>query len=291
MSYKFKFLSGVDTHLLYETFLSAFSDYVQDVSHVTETNFVNRFTRGGVDYDTSVGVYYEGKLVGFTMIALDNFKGSYAAFDAMTGLVKEHRGKGLAKEIFEHALPRLREKGVKDFYLEVIQKNKPAVRAYEKTGFAIEREMDAFGLPADAAPLEIPAGVEVEIRSIEREDLHRAAGFFDWQPSWENSLASIQRVPDEVICLGAFQGAKLIGALAHHPASTWLLSLAVDPAARRQGVGTALLAALQARLGEKRNTIKVINVDHADEGMLRFLERTGFEFLINQFEMKLAIEA
>lgn len=291
MTYEFKFLSGVDTHLLYQTFLSAFSDYVQDVSHVTETNFVNRFTRGGVDYAASVGVYFQGELVGFTIIALDNYKGTSAAFDAMTGLVKAHRGKGLAKAIFEHALPKLREKGVENFYLEVIQENEPAVRAYEKTGFSIEREMDAFGLSADAPRLEPPAGLYVEIRPIERADLQQAAQFFDWQPSWENSLASIQRVPDEVICLGAFQEEKLVGALAHHPASTWLLSLAVDPASRRQKVGTALLAELQARLGEKFNTIKVVNVDHADEGMLRFLEQTGFEVLINQYEMKLAIEA
>ena len=54
-------------------------------------------------------------------------------------------------------------------------------------------------------------------------------------------------------------------------------------------MGTALLADLQARLGEKANTIKVVNVEHADEGMLRFLEQAGFELLIDQFEMKLAI--
>ncbi|MEJ2759214.1 MAG: GNAT family N-acetyltransferase, partial [Anaerolineales bacterium] len=193
--------------------------------------------------------------------------------------------------IFEHALPRLREKGVKNFYLEVIQKNEPAVRAYEKTGFSIEREMDAFGLSADAVLLELPAGLDVEIRPIAREDLHQAASFFDWKPSWENSLASIQRVPDEVICLGAFKDEKLVGVLAHHPASTWLLSLAVDPAVRRQKVGTALLAALQAQLGEKYHTIKVVNADHSDNGMLRFLEQAGFEFLLNQYEMKLAIKA
>ncbi|MCB2173583.1 GNAT family N-acetyltransferase [archaeon] len=287
MAYEFKHLTGVDTHLLYQTFLAAFSDYVQDVSHVTEPAFVDRFTRGGVDYNTSVGVFHQGELVGFTMIALDEYKGGPSAFDAMTGIIKAHRGKGLAKAIFEYALPKLREKGVENFYLEVIQSNQAGVRAYEKTGFSIEREMDTFGMPAEASPLSRPEGFPFTIRPIERSDLFQAAGFFDWPPCWENSLASIRRIPDEAITLGAFAEDALIGSLAYLPSSTWLLNLAVAPAYRRQKVGTALLAELQNTLGSQYIRVKAVNMDHADIGMRQFLQSAGFEFLLNQYEMKL----
>lgn len=289
MTYEYKHLAGVDPHLLYQTFLEAFADYVQDVSHVTETNFLNRFMRGGVDFASSVGVFFQGELVGFTMIALDEFKGGPAAFDAMTGIVKAHRGKGLAKEIFEHALPRLRQKGVETFYLEVIQSNEPAVRAYKKTGFTISRELDAFGIKPDAAPLARPEDLPFSIRPIERTEVTRSAHFFDWHPAWENSLASIQRVPDEVICLGAFAGEALVGTLAHHPATTWLLNLAVASAFRRQKVATSLLAELQSQLGADFSSIKVINMDHTDDGMRQFLTQSGFQFLLNQYEMQMDI--
>ena len=289
MSYEFRFLTGVDTHLLYETFQAAFSDYVQDVSGVTETNFVNRTIRGGVDLSASVGVYHESELGGFTLVAIDDFYGHPAAFDAMTGIIKAHRGKGLAKAIFEHAVPQLKEKGVQTFYLEVIQKNEPAVRAYEKTGFTINRELDAFELKFEQAQLDQELDSRIEIRPIPKSAIADCGGFFDWQPSWENSLASIQRVPDKVFSLGAFDQDTLVGILAHHPASNWILSLGVDPANRQQGIGTALLAGLKEEIGEKVAVTRMINVDHGDTGMIHFLKNVGFEFILNQYEMKLDI--
>lgn len=287
MDYQLQFLSGIDISIIYEAFMAAFSDYAQDSSQVTEASFTNRATKNGVDLGSSVGVFHQGRLVGFTLVGLDTFEGRSAAFDAGTGILKPFRGQGLAKAMFDFAIPTLQTQGVKRFYLEALQENEAAVRAYRKAGFDITRELDSYGRQQLDAPDTPADGYRLEIRPISRLQLAAAAAFFDWQPSWENSLSSLNRIPGEILCLGAFKGSKLAGILVHHPNSNWIMSLAVHPSFRRQKIGTALLARLKAATGDRYHKALVINVDHGDAGMARFLETSGFRLVFNQFEMAL----
>jgi len=288
MTYELKFLSDEHKHELYVTFMEAFSDYiVQGPSRASEEKLLNRFKKNGVDYKSSVGAYHEGKLVGFTVVALDEYCGSYSAYDAATGIIKPHRGKGLAKSMFEFALPNLRAKGVKRFYLEAIQANEPAVRAYKKTGFSIARELDSFQLDFKQLKVDLTSTTDVAIRPITLGELDPLSDFFDWPPSWEKSLNSLQRIPDEVLCLGAFHEGTLAGALVHYPAANWIMTLAVDKSLRRQKLGSALLVQLKETISDEFATTKIINVDHSDVGMIDFLRKVGFEPEINQYEMKL----
>jgi ribosomal protein S18 acetylase RimI-like enzyme len=289
MTYDFHFLSENDTRTLYQTFMTAFADYSQDISHITETYFTNRAIKNGVDHKTSVGVFDQGEMVGFTLVAMDQFNGSYSAFDAFTGIVKPHRGQGLAKGMLEFIVPKLKAKGVETFYLEVLQDNEPAVRAYEKTGFTITRELDAFSIDWKNAKLNHGSGKNIEIHPITKAQLDQAAKFMDWQPSWENSLASLHRIPDEAFYLGAFIQGNLIGVLVHYPLLNWILCLAVHKSFRRLKVGTALLAHLKDTISSQFPSTRIINVEHTDQGMIKFLESVGFTFIGNQFEMKLDI--
>lgn len=287
MTYELKFLSPTDTHILYQAFTEAFSDYIQGPSRANEERLLNRFEKNGVDYEASVGTFNEGDLVGFTVVALDQYCGAYSAYDAATGIIKPHRGQGLAKRMFEFVLPELKARGVKTFYLEVIQENEPAVRAYQKTGFTINRELDSFSLLFEEARLDAPVDINLKIRQIDKSELDPIAQFFDWEPSWEKSLASLQRIPDEVLCLGAFSEQNLVGALVHYPAANWIMSLAVDPALRRKKIGTALLKYLKETISDRFPDTKIINVDHSDAGMIQFLLDSGFKLALKQYEMKL----
>ena len=91
-------------------------------------------------YDCSVGAYDGDKMVGLTFVGLDDWLGEKAAFDAATGIIPGYRGQGVAKAMFEFILPRLKERGVSRFLLEVLQSNKattrtkPCGRFFEKVG-------------------------------------------------------------------------------------------------------------------------------------------------------------
>jgi ribosomal protein S18 acetylase RimI-like enzyme len=286
MTYDFTFLTQNDTGILYQTFMTAFADYYQDISHITETYFTNRAVKNGVNYTSSAGVFNQGEMVGFTLVGIDQFNGSYSAFDAFTGIVKPHRGQGLAKAMFEFIVPKLKANNVEVFYLEVLQENEPAVRAYQKAGFTITRELDAFAVEWENANLNNGSG-RIEIHPITKAQLDQAASYFDWQPSWENSLASIHRIPDEALYLGAFIKDSLVGVLVYYPLLNWILCLAVHKSFRRLKVGTALLTHLRDTISSQFPVTRIINIEHTDQGMIKFLESAGFSFFGNQYEMKL----
>lgn len=50
--------------------------------------------------------------------------------------VPEYRGKGINRKIMEYLVNRAAEKGIKEFRLEVYEKNISAIKAYEKIGFS-----------------------------------------------------------------------------------------------------------------------------------------------------------
>jgi ribosomal protein S18 acetylase RimI-like enzyme len=108
----------------------------------------------------------------------------------------------------------------------------------------------------------------------------------DWQPSWENSFDAMDRIPDELIRLGAFKGDRCVGILVFYPLLQWIMSLVVSKDFRRQGVASALLNELMADLPEAVDKVKINNIDHSDKVMRAFFEKAGAEWVIDQFEME-----
>jgi ribosomal protein S18 acetylase RimI-like enzyme len=287
MSHHCNFLSEKYLPELYRTFRAAFSDYVLDMSHLTEEKFLNRVMKNGIDLGSSVGAFANDNMVGFTMVGLDSAGGVRCAFDIGTGIVKAYRGRGIAGEMFAHAAPGLIKKGVKRFTLEVIQTNERAVRAYEGVGFRIAREFDCFELQLENVQLPGNTRESVEIREIDRGELSLFQDFLDWEPSWENSFASIGRIRDGVTLLGAVHEGEFAGLLVYYPTLNWIMCLAVSRSFRRQGVATGLVRHLTSRLRNAVPTVRLLNVVHSDTAMLAFLDRIGFRLFTSQFEMSL----
>ncbi len=270
---------------MHETFVRAFADYALDMSYLSETHLYNRAVKNGVDFAQSVGAFDDERMVGFTLIGTDHWYGAPSAFDIATGIVEPYRGKGLATRMLDYAIERLRAKGIKRVVLEVLQENGPAIAAYQKANFEINREIDCFELePADLR-IRSPETESVRIEYGQRVEVAEFAGAFDWEPSWENSLASIGRIPDEVVVLVASFEGKRAGVMAYYPALGWILTLAVIPDCRRQGVATALICRLAEEIGEGVSSIKLLNVPREDRGMTSFLEAAGFRAFTRQFEM------
>ncbi len=278
-------IDRISREQLHRTWQEAFSDYAVDMSYMTEERIRARTVKNNVDFDLSVGAFDGERMVGFTLIGVGDWQGERAAFDAGTGIVPGYRGRGLAREMFDHAIPELRGRGVTRFLLEVIRSNEAAIRAYRKAGFEVTREFACFELqPGSLAPPP-PAGQAIAIRPVDRAAIAALEEEADWQPSWENGFPAIRRIPDDLLLLGAGEEGRCVGAIAYTPLFNWILTLVVCRSHRRRGIGSALVHHLAARLPAGVSTVKLLNVDRSDEGMLAFLARLGFRRTIDQYEM------
>jgi len=289
MGYHFSFLDKDHFSQIHQTFLAAFADYQVDMSYLTMEVLELRMLKNAVDYEASVGVFEGQRMVGFTLIAIDEWRGILSAFDAGTGIVKDCRGKGLAREMFNFAHPKLKKQGVSKFILEVIQDNEPAVKAYSKSGFLIVRELDCFELILEKANLESKTDLPLKILSVGKDTLDTFRNDVDWEPSWENSFSAIDRIFDHLNVYGAFLRGEPVGLIVHSPDLNWIMSLVVKQSFRRRGVGTRLLEHFAKEIVPGLKQVKLLNVDHSDTGMREFLETIGFQSSVRQYEMKRAL--
>jgi len=276
-------LGPVTRERLHDAFLEAFADYAMDTSGTTEEGLLLRMKKNAVDYDLSVGAYNGPEMVGFTLIGVDRWNGAVTAYDAGTGIVPAFRGQGLAHRMFDHALPTLSARGVKQFALEVLQGNEPAIKAYQTSGFDIRRTLTSY--VGSTQTLNALPESGWTIRRADRATFDRFVAQADWEPSFENRFTIPALIPEQVMILAAFDGIEPIGVVTYSPPLHWLLSLIVRRTHRRRGVGTALLRSLAGELREDRPKLAAINIDGSDRGMQLFFTDLGFSHLIDQYEM------
>jgi ribosomal protein S18 acetylase RimI-like enzyme len=280
------FLAETSPARIVRAFNSAFGDYAIKMDDRDETWLVNRMKKNAVDYSCSVGAFAGDDLVGFSLTGIDDVRGVPTAYDAATGIVPGYRGQGLAARMFDHALPRLRERGIQTFLLEVLQVNEPAIKAYQRVGFEVTREFDCYSwLPGNTACTDRPLDLEIEIRPVAAERTVELAADLDYEPSWEVSLAAVGRIPDKVISLGAFADNQLIGTVVYYPLLKWIVNLVVRREARRKGIGTSLLCELKRQLPLGHEKVTLPNVERGRGGSGDFLLANGFDLEISQFEM------
>lgn len=105
--------------------------------------------------------------------------------------------------------------------------------------------------------------------------------WFDIEPSWQNSIASVRRARDKHVTLGNEDGYAIV-----FPNTGDLPRLAVRPEARRHGLGSMLLDAA-ATIASK--PLRIMNVDLAQNGIDTFLGKMGAKRTVRQIEMALTL--
>jgi ribosomal protein S18 acetylase RimI-like enzyme len=279
----YRVLTAADFSSLYECFLEAFSDYQVDMQ-MSEQEFAQRLNRDGVQLEISAGAFDDERMIGFYMNALGDWQGKLTAYDAGTGIVPDYRGRSIGKDLFAFVVSRLKERAVSQYLLEVLTSNERAVSLYRKLGFV---EVRRFAVLRSQQPLETGEDLpDVELRRIAKADWKLFQSFWDGHPSWQNSIAAIERVPNERMILGAHVAGNCVGyGIVFTPAAN-LMQLAVAPSHRRKGIGSRILRALSA--GE---TLKVNNIDEELKKTLAFFESNGFKVVLEQFEMSITLNS
>ena len=171
------------------------------------------------------------------------------------------------------------------YQLEVIQENTAAVSLYKKQGFQIVRSLHCY--MAERAERKSDQRRPWQLfpaRALSPEQWEHVKGFWDYSPSWQNSIASVCAVADSFVCILAELSGKQIGYGIINKASGDIVQLAVKPEYRRLGVATDIIRYLQEQTGNPK--IKMINIEERDEALNMFLKQSGFRVFAKQYEME-----
>lgn len=278
----YRFLSVDDFHTVQQTLLQAYSDYFVPFQ-LSEAQFENHITQNAVDLKLSVGAFIDSEMVAFTLNGFGIWNGKKTAYDAGTGVIPSYRSKGIGSQMFEFMIPKLKEIGYEQILLEVISHNEKAVRLYRKLGFEETRKLISCDRkkPDSFTP---KAQNGIKIREMKTLDWNLLKTFWDGTTSWQYSAESIERSLVKKIIFGAYAGEKCVGFGIVSPRKGFIWQIAVDRNYRRKGIASSILAEMERKIGDDKK-LRVSNVDLNLNGTIAFLQKTGFEETLSQFEM------
>lgn len=276
-------LEHIDFDTLFHGFEKAFADY--EIRFEKE-EVRSMLKRRGYNPELSFAAFDGGEIAAFTLNGTGCFNGILSAYDTGTGTAKEYRGQGIAGKIFAHSLPFLREAGIRQYVLEVLQNNHGAISVYRKLGFETTREFDCFRQSISQIDFS-GSDAECTISQIDTDTIIRAQHFCDLAPSWQNNFDSITRGCCGLTSLGAFAGDTITGYCVFDRLTGDITSIAVTPAYRRKGIASRLLH--EAVKMMKTDFIKVLNIDTCDRQLHAFLQNMNIPVASKQYEMTLPI--
>lgn len=276
-------LEHTDFDTLFKGFERAFADYE---IHFEKEEVRSMINRRGYNPKLSFAAFDDNEIVAFTLNGTGTFNNILTAYDTGTGTVKEYRGQSLAGKIFTYSTPFLREAGIRQYLLEVLQNNEKAISVYRRMHFETTREFDCFRQTIERLDNQnVNAGCLVEAVSLDA--IRQSQSCCDFTPSWQNSIESIERGMSELICLGAFLDGKMVGHCVFDVHTGDLSQIAIRKEYRRKGIGSRLLQEATGRM--KTDFIKVLNIDSETSTLPAFLQRRNIPLASKQYEMILPL--
>ncbi len=237
-----------------------------------------RFNGARVNFELSFGCFENDELVGFIVHGIDYFNDRRVAFNTGTGVTSKYRGKQITQQIYNYALPRLKEHGIDLCMLEVIEQNEIARHVYEKIGFTNSGRLLSF-----QGTIQPPAtSSEATVQEVSLADLEPEIKKKDHHYSWDNNLNGVKKL-EQVhkyyrITAPGYQGYFII-----HPGRNALIQAETSKDTKESYLD--LLYHIQHILP----TVKIINVHESRQDFIEAIKQAGLSGLVNQYEMRMTV--
>jgi ribosomal protein S18 acetylase RimI-like enzyme len=275
-------LNETSPEKLHKAFLEAFFDY-QVKSELPFWKFEQMLQRRGYNSEISIGAFENERLVGFVLNGLRSWNGKTTAYDLGTGVIPECRRQGITSDMLEHIKKLFKEKQVEQYLLEVIKSNTSAIQLYKKQGFIIQREFSCFELDKNKF---IPL-TTCNVEHVERVNLEQLKEFWDFNPSWQNSIASINALPEAFIYSVVRFNNIIVGYGIIDKKTGDIPQIAVNKNYRGNGIARSIIIDLLK--STESHKICVLNVETQFKSIEKFLKKMGFEYRVGQYEMLLKL--
>lgn len=277
-----KTLEHISTEKLLEVFNLSFSDYVVPFC-LTKEQLEDKIKSDSIKLEFSVGAFEDNQLIAFILHGYDTIENLKIVYNAGTGVIPAKRGNKLTAKLYEYVLPILQENDIDKLLLEVITTNEAAIKTYKNIGFKIIRELNCYKGSLNI----ISTNNDFEILELEAYDWKKLHSFWDLKPSWQNSIAAVEKLKNTNISIGIYEAEKLLGYTIFNPKTKRIHQLSVDRNYRTKGVGRQLLKHLSTNYGKE---ISVINVDNISKETQNFFNKIGMDIYIKQYEMEMLLK-
>jgi len=275
-------LERTSLETLHKAFVEAFSDYQVKID-LPFWKFEQMLQRKGFNPEVSIGAFENDKVVGFVLNGVRLWNGKVTVYDVGTGIIGEYRRQGLTSDMLLHIKKLLKDKKVEQYLLEVLKENQAAIQLYQKQGFTVEREFSCFQLNKDEF---IPIAT-CKVEKAANIDFDQLEEFWDFKPSWQNSMESICSIPEAFSYIVAKVDETIVGYGVIDKRTGDIPQIAVNKDYRGNGIASSILTTLLENT-ESEN-ISVLNVEAPFEPVEKYLEKAGFEFEVGQYEMLLKL--
>lgn len=279
MEVEFKTLENCSTDELLNCFNLAFSDYSVPM-HLNADVFGSKIKTENIRLDYSAGAFLNNRLIGFILHGYDNIEGEKHLYNGGTGIITSERGQKLTKRLYEFVLPLLKEKQIKKVQLEVLTNNLPAIRTYQQIGFLTTRKLNCY--KGDLHPTH----EEKQIHETKSYDWNELKTFWDYTPTWQNSINAVERAKDHCRYISIQQNGHIIAYLVYNTKTKRVQQFAVNRKFRQKGLGSSLFNSIAMNYDA---SIAVINVDEESDATTSFMQKLGLKIYVQQYEMELML--
>ncbi|NFF65898.1 GNAT family N-acetyltransferase [Clostridium sporogenes] len=279
---EYRTLNKTSIETLHKAFLDAFSDYQIEVD-LSIDRLKQMLQRRGYVPEISIGAFKNDLLVGFILNGLRSWNGKTTVYDIGTGVIIDYRRQGITSSMLLNVKEILKQKQVEQYLLEVIQSNTSAFQFYKKEGFQIKRNFPCFELDKKRyVPLK-----KYKVEHTNRMAWEQLTEFWDFEPSWQNSMDSINAVSEEFLYSIVHFDNTIVGYGIINKKTGDIPQIAVNKHYRGKGIGRSIITDLMENT--ESHKISVINVDDESKCTKDFLIKLGFEYIVGQYEMLLKI--
>lgn len=278
----YSILDNTSIETLYKTFLDAFSDYQVEMN-LPFWKFERMLQRRGYRSELSIGAFENERLVGFVLNGFRDWNGKTTIYDLGTGVVPKYRRQGLTSDMLQHIKKLFKEKQVEQYLLEVIKSNTSAVQLYKKQGFTIQREFSCFEVDKNKC---IPS-TTYNVERVKGVDLEQLKKFWDFKPSWQNSITSINAIPEAFIFSVVRFDNIIVGYGIMDKKTGDIPQIAVNKSYRGNGIAKSIITDMIK--STESHEICALNVETKFKSVEDFFLGLGFERYVDQYEMLLTL--
>ena len=278
---QFKTLENTLIAELLHVFNEAFSDYPIPM-HLTKESLINKFVAESIKKEYSAGAFEGDKLVGFILHGIGVFDRNKIAYNAGTGVIPSKRGNKITSQLYEFILPILKNNQINKVRLEVLSENSPAINTYTSIGFQKKRILNCY----KGSLAELKSDADSSVQYLYQPDWKLLQSFWDWTPSWQNSISAVNNSWSQLDTIGLFANDKLVGYIVFNPKINRILQFSIDKSQRKNGFGKQLLNYFALN---KSKTVSILNVDDNSIDTNSFFLSSGLNLFAKQDEMEMEI--